>query len=362
LKFSDKRNLGYSPSSTGIPQAEIGEMSSLIANFYISSFDAVFRQKLLDIFKDASKFEFFRYSDDMWIGFNGAKELAYKIIQDASFELGRIKLHINEKKILILDQEAYKEYWRFRDWDDIDSYITQKKYEALIEKYKELVSSFEDDKNISRALTLARYILKYMLSNKDFEYYFTSKPIEQKYLISSIVRFPKLSENLEFQQKFSIAKIVRSDNELKLFLKSHLKSKENIYPNIEYLILEILSLSIEKNELLDFVNNYLSCESSYQWYSRCICLRILTDQLFSPTKKTSATNPLREELAAKILDEVVSKIKELEPYQSFRERRYSIYFLYHLDTSSAKECLERNFNHQDDLMMISFLKKNLYLS
>ena len=96
LRMSDNKDLGYSVATVGIPQEEIGEMSRVLANFYLANYDKSIVEYLDSLF-GADNYLYFRYSDDMWFCID--EDLSNNIIQKASLLLNSIKLHVNTEKI-----------------------------------------------------------------------------------------------------------------------------------------------------------------------------------------------------------------------------------------------------------------------
>lgn len=82
LKNSDREDFGYSPTTSGLPQEEIGEMSRLLANFYLNSFDQNLTNWLKKYFKCEinEKFVYTRFADDMWVSFNGESYDSYEVV------------------------------------------------------------------------------------------------------------------------------------------------------------------------------------------------------------------------------------------------------------------------------------------
>ena len=109
LRMSDNKDLGYSVATVGIPQEEIGEMSRVLANFYLANYDKSIVEYLDSLF-GADNYLYFRYSDDMWFCID--EDLSNNIIQNISdFQtmLDKIKKSVNDEYGIESNTEIYPE-------------------------------------------------------------------------------------------------------------------------------------------------------------------------------------------------------------------------------------------------------------
>lgn len=107
LRYWNKPFEGYSPKSVGIPQEETGDCSRLLANFYLQKYDKFIVDQC-----NFYKAEYLRYSDDMMI-FAPSKDIAEKLIFEASKRLHKIGLNINTGKVQFLNKKDFYEYEAF---------------------------------------------------------------------------------------------------------------------------------------------------------------------------------------------------------------------------------------------------------
>jgi len=103
----NKKLTQYSRSTKGIPMDLIGDCSRILANFYLTPFDKVIREKSL-IFNS----QYIRYSDDM-VFICPDKDTCKNLVFLASEELHKIGLNINVAKVRYFTKEEFEEWWGF---------------------------------------------------------------------------------------------------------------------------------------------------------------------------------------------------------------------------------------------------------
>ena len=99
---------GYFPKSVGLPQDEIGDMSRILANFYLQPYDeSIYRHA------NRSGSGYLRYSDDQLI-FSQNCSIGLELLYIASIELHKLNLDINSSKVRVFnDRLAFERYWAF---------------------------------------------------------------------------------------------------------------------------------------------------------------------------------------------------------------------------------------------------------
>jgi hypothetical protein len=108
----NKRLEGYNNKTIGIPQDEIGDISRILANFYLQDYD--FQMKKIC---DSLGAKFIRFADDQII-YTKSKEDARSILFEASRQLFRINLNLNSSKVREFDsRELFNKYWAFDIFD-----------------------------------------------------------------------------------------------------------------------------------------------------------------------------------------------------------------------------------------------------
>ncbi|WP_055106886.1 reverse transcriptase domain-containing protein [Paenibacillus ihumii] len=340
LRFSDKRDLGYIQSNVGIPQEEVGEMSRLLANFYLASYDTEMIRFMKAYFKEEEKFTYTRYADDMWFCFHGDYDDGLRIVQKASFELSKLKLHISENKLEFFSVDKFIQHWHFIEWESM--FENKKNLTYLFNLYLNLHTN-----QYGRWFSLASYILQILISNeKSIDVIFISVDNARAFL-DSIVKNPKFIFRLKNDKLHFFKKLLNKYPELRQDLEAHLQNKGSIYPNVEYFILDLLSGISEYGADIDFfINHYFSSFSrEYQWYSRCLCLKYIIENLDFMEKN-------RKESLTKFMNH----IERAKKYFTKLERRYVISFLSNLRNDKGGRVLKRYFNTPEDIVFINFLR------
>ena len=148
----NKRLEGYSSKTIGIPQDEIGDISRILANFYLQDYD----QHMSDVCEKIGA-KFIRFADDQII-FAKSKEDARKILFEASKYLFKINLNLNSGKVKEFDsKQAFEVYWAFEIFDLLQDKEDRVKINEAIKKYFELIDRdirFRDYSVLKRFLSI----------------------------------------------------------------------------------------------------------------------------------------------------------------------------------------------------------------
>lgn len=97
----------YARTTKGIPMDIVGDCSRVLANFYLTPFDSVIRERCIE--RDSS---FMRFADDMVIACPDRKTCE-ELVFCASEELHRIGLNINVAKVRYLTKAEFSLWWAF---------------------------------------------------------------------------------------------------------------------------------------------------------------------------------------------------------------------------------------------------------
>lgn len=344
LRSSDSKDIGYYPSNIGIPQEEIGEMSRLIANFYLSKYDSEILKFLKLKFRGKENFLYTRYSDDMWICFNGDEYDAYEIIQNCSLLLSKLKLHVNEKKTRIYTKSMFKEHWYFKEWDKLD------KRKSDINFLKKFYFSILENSNQrgGRWLSIIRYTFKVISSRGAFNF---GSEDAQKFF-KSILENPSIVENVGNKQINFIKQLFEKYPKLIVEALSYLNSKANIYPQFECFLLKVLSRVNKKgykNRIAKhFINIFVSSNKriSFNWFARCICINFFIENIEFIKKKFYSS-----------LKSILKKIDSKDYIPNSIERRYVIFFLYYYCQGIGSRTLKEKYSEVTDVSFILYLKE-----
>lgn len=346
LKYSDKRDLRYSPNNVGIPQEEIGDMSRVLANFYLATFDSEILSYLHENFRK-DDYVYMRYSDDMWFCFNGDDDDAYSLIQQVSLLLGKLKLHVNDKKTIILDRKGFTDYWYFPDWKKVQKNWDDERY--IKDLFHKLITSSRKD---GRWISITRYLMKMVTaSQKKYLPLYTRTDAEE--LFNCFLENPALIENLEDHHKKFLTELLKQHSNLVKLLTDYLKSKKNIYPNLEYFLLELIAL-LPNNPttstidfMTDFYLNY-ACTKDWHWYSRAISIKYFmypaSRNFFSSTHQN-------------VYRKIINRMSQYYNTDNSMERRYIMYFLYRYGKRKGRKIIDERFTRTGDLQFIRYLKE-----
>lgn len=138
----------YARTTKGIPMDIVGDCSRVLANFYLTPFDCVMREK-----SQGCGSHFMRYADDMVLACPDLNTCE-KLVFFASSELHRIGLNINVAKVKYLSKEEFELWWGFKILDDLEV------DERLVEGLNQLRSSWDDKRFGRRETALKRAITK----------------------------------------------------------------------------------------------------------------------------------------------------------------------------------------------------------
>ncbi|MGE8057040.1 RNA-directed DNA polymerase [Bacillus mycoides] len=340
LRLSEKRDLGYTTTNVGVPQEEIGEMSRVLANFYLVNYDNQII-KFLNSFLGKGTYEYLRYSDDMWIFYRGRNDKAHKIIQKASLLLNNLKLHVNENKTQILNTTEFEKHWHFNDWDLIHS--DPNNINQLLEILKRKVLK----ENRGRSESIIKYILKKFLSDRKNLSYLT-KNRDYSFIFKTILDHPKIVDGFEQKHMNCLAHMIKNYPFLFNYIFNYINSDKNIYPNIEMFLLKILKYFKNSKRVLNFFVDYLNAETyldTQHWYARCICIQYLLG------KQVSIDTVLQE----KIIKTITNNFNYLS---NAIEKRYYIYYLNKHAKKELKNLSHKFIDGSQDIRFLIYIQKN----
>ncbi|ARF16727.1 reverse transcriptase domain-containing protein [Sporosarcina ureae] len=344
LRSSDSKDIGYYPSNTGIPQEEIGEMSRLLANFYLAKYDTEILKFLRVKFKGNNDFLYTRYSDDMWICFNGDEYDAYEVIQNSSLLLGKLKLHVNEKKTKIFTKAMFKDHWYFNEWDKLNK--RKKDVEFLKSFYFSIIVN--SNNRGGRWLSIIRYTFK-VISSKG-AYRFGSKGAKK--FFKTILENPSIVENVETAQINFVKQLLEKNPDLISDALSFLNSKANIYPQFECFLLKVLS-KVKRKEYKKVISEYLinrflssNKKDNFNWFARCICISYFIENIDFIRRKFDSSFKF-----------LLTKINSIEYVPNSIERRYVIFFLHYYCLGTGKSILDEKYSEVNDISFIKYLNE-----
>jgi hypothetical protein len=148
----NKRLEGYNLKTIGIPQDEIGDISRILANFYLQDYD--FKMKEVCASHNA---RFIRFSDDQII-FAKSKEDARKVLYEASKNLFKINLNINSSKVKeFATKSEFERYWAYEIFDLLQDKENKGNIDWGVKRYfeyKEEGVNFRESSVLKRLLTI----------------------------------------------------------------------------------------------------------------------------------------------------------------------------------------------------------------
>lgn len=348
LRFSDKRDRGYTSSYVGIPQEYLGDMSRLLANFYLIPFDTKIRSYLENHFRSDDQYEYMRWADDIWICYKGDQRHANHLVKQASLELGKLDLHLNEKKLRIRTGEEFDQYWKFSKWDAMLK--NKDDMDFMLKMYNEL---YEEENRTGRWYSLARYILKIITSDKSNLEYFQDFKQDSDFF-EKLLQYPLMIPKLKTKHKQFCSDLIRRHPKLKSYSQDYLSSQRNYCPLIEYFLLSRIANATSNDSEpvdVDFFTKYFfegsgpeSLAQEYKWYTRCICLD------FFRAHSEFIENERKDELG-----NICEHLSAISNNQNQIERRYSIKFLFNLRRMRGKGILDGCYNRPEDLSLINYL-------
>ena len=166
----NKRLEGYSSKTIGIPQDEIGDISRILANFYLQDYDLL----MSDVCKKYDA-QFIRFADDQII-FAKSKEDARKILFEASKDLFKINLNLNSGKVKEFEsKESFEQYWAFEIFDLLQDKEDGDKINEAIKRYFDLKKSnvqFRDYSVLKRFLSINLNLIKPEYKHKILAVYY----------------------------------------------------------------------------------------------------------------------------------------------------------------------------------------------
>lgn len=143
--------------SVGIPQDEVGEMSRLLANFYLQSYDAIMKKEC----KDRGA-EYMRYADDLII-FAKSKKDAKEILFAASRELLVLSLNLNSGKVKeFCNKDDFDKYWGFEIFDFLQNEDNSLSINQGVESYFRCIDmklDFRKDSVLRKILSVDKSLL-----------------------------------------------------------------------------------------------------------------------------------------------------------------------------------------------------------
>ena len=152
LHFWNRKFENYSSKSVGLPQDEIGDMSRILANFYMQDFDEVMKKLC-----DENDAVYLRYSDDQII-YAPTKESGMKVLFEASKELFKINLNINSSKVTIFEnRDDFERYWAFEIFELLGDSQNTQNVSLAADKYfdwKQKGYDFRKDSVLTRFLSM----------------------------------------------------------------------------------------------------------------------------------------------------------------------------------------------------------------
>lgn len=157
----NRRLEGYSQKTVGIPQDEIGDISRILANFYLQDYD-------LEMKTICEKYgaKYIRFADDQII-FAKSKDEARIILFEASKSLFKINLNLNSGKAKEFESKLdFETYWSF----DIFDLLSDKKNKELINEGIRLYFKRIDENVQFRNLSVLKRILTIDISLIDSEF------------------------------------------------------------------------------------------------------------------------------------------------------------------------------------------------
>jgi ribosome biogenesis protein Nip4 len=317
LESSSRSDYGFVRSHRGLPQEDLGEMSRVLANFYLSDFDGEFLE-ILDKIVGKDNFEYLRYADDMWIAIKGDKKLAFRIIQNASLILHKLRLHLNEGKTKILSRDEFHDYWCFDDWDKLFTIKND------IREVLRFMQKMEKKQNAGvRWFTPYLYALRIVTNNLGNVSAFKSRGAREKFILSILQKEKLLSTKADGVTQF-VAKMIESDDSLRSLLTNEVNN--TIIPSVEYFSLNVLSEvdsknhNLSKKKMMWYYSTYKRLNNSnWQWYSKCIVLNLMSSKVYNYN-----TIPEYHDILAKMMEFFADKIHTC----NYIEKRYQIKFMY----------------------------------
>jgi len=149
---------GYSSKQIGIPQDDIGDMSRLLANFFLQDHDR-------EMSKRAAKRKagYFRFADDQLFSAGSAEDCTALLVE-ASKSLHGINLSINSGKVTHFSSRGdFELYWCFDLFELLEDLTNEIQLHKAIDLYLRLIEkgvSFRKTSALRRLLNIDFSILK----------------------------------------------------------------------------------------------------------------------------------------------------------------------------------------------------------
>lgn len=330
----------YSDNSVGLPQEEVGEMSRLLANFYLSSFDRSVISPLARLFKGKRgvAFQYTRYADDIWIAFNGEKNLARRASQIVGQLLSDLGLHLNDAKSKIMTGNEYNKHWCFSEWERIHELRNNPK--ELLKKLKQI---YERKEQLGRWFTPFSYGLK-VLASKRFKDNLPSKR-SSEWLIGILLNEAQLMSRRNQAISTFYVNILKDYPALTFSIIDYLM-KNPLYPLVSYVLWDIV-LSVASVDTGIKLTREIYTRKTWRvlwWYERIIALKYFS----SHGTKLLGDNK-------QLLSDVLDRIGENAETMNELERRASIRFLSSLPDQKGIRILRSKFGQPRDLTLMNYL-------
>lgn len=334
LRLSDCRDTGYAGGTIGIPQEDVGEMSRLLANYYLHTFDKQFTKWLSAEYPNAI---YTRYADDMWICVSTANESVPYIIQQVALLLSHRKLHLNEGKIHVYNREEFEQHWHFQSWAQV--------YECKNDVSRSLALLYQlcNNSHEGRWFSPAAYLLRVVIGDTQNVILFETSAAAGRFL-DLLLAHPRLVERSSDYMFQFIRTILTRFPELRQKLQAIIgTTKRALYPHVEHWVLQCLNIPGAglDTHILDCY--YSRSTEDMDWYTRCLCLLHFTNNLSSFDT---------EENVSKLLRHIIATASNLSP----RERRYVVVLLSKLPHERGKSALQLKFSSPEDLRLRQFLQ------
>ena len=333
----------YTDNAVGIPQEEVGEMSRLLANFYLSSFDKKLLKPLERLFAGTrgTTFQYSRYADDIWIVFYGSKEQAKHASQIVGQLLSDLGLHLNDAKSRILTKSEYDQHWCFKEWDQVHS--QKDDYKALI---KTLKSIYLHRQHLGRWFTPFIYGLK-TLAGKNLKTVKLNRK-DAVWLVEVLLNEAQVMSRKNRTITTFYTELLRQNQSLAKRVLDHLLGRNALYPLVSYVMWDIVLPILERDVALDSMRLIYLRETwrDLWWYERCVALKYFASN--------SSYIANRKELLAELLKRIDDKSETMNEL----ERRATIRFLSSLPDQKGTAVLKTKFGQPRDVTLATYLNKS----
>lgn len=229
LQYSNNKFKRYVPEIKGIPQDEVGDLSRVLANFFLQDFDHE-----INNFAKQLNSEVLRYADDHII-YAPDEKSASSILFFASIQLQKIGLTVNSGKVHDYKSRGqFSRFWSF----DIHELLDQKKWKLGAQKYLErnknefrwptvlfrfLGANTKKINSTDYSQICKEFLSDSLVSNMKHSdmlrlYYFLPKSERDKFL----VKLYRLSKNNNFNSfHYNLLKAINKDKNFSLYFDDH---------------------------------------------------------------------------------------------------------------------------------------------